>query len=94
MEIANPNNPAVATLSRLSSVYVGNLAFDVTEEEVMEFFFTAGTVVQVRLVHAKGFGYVQFSEPLGAAMAVQSLNGVELRQRYDSLRATSIDSHG
>jgi len=69
------------------SVYVGNLPYNITESDVGNFFSTAGTVTNVRLVYdretnrPKGFGFCEFADEQGASRAVSELNGRDFNGR-------------
>ena len=47
-----------------NTVFVGNLHYDVTDDELRNFFFLCGPIVRVRIIRdklerkGKGFGYV------------------------------------
>ncbi|KAK9768616.1 Nucleolar protein 12 [Basidiobolus ranarum] len=62
---------------RKTSVFVGNLAFDVDEEDLWQHFTQCGEVVNVRIIRdkttnvGKGFGYVQFKERPAVGLALQ-----------------------
>ena len=57
-----------AEVSRKKAVFIGNLPFDINDEDVWRHFGEAGQVTNVRLIRdsttniGKGFGYVQFQE--------------------------------
>lgn len=61
------------------SIYVGNLPWSATEEDVQDLFAPHGTVVSVKLVtdretgRARGFGFVEM-EDAGVAAAVEALD--------------------
>ena len=63
------------------NIYVGNLPYAMTEDEVRNLFSAYGTVAGVRLVtdretgRAKGFGFVEMSNAAEANAAIQALNG-------------------
>ncbi|XP_042407905.1 nucleolin 2-like isoform X3 [Zingiber officinale] len=64
------------------TLFIGNLSYDVGQDDVAEFFKTAGEVVDVRLATAedgsfKGFGHVEFATEEDAKKALE-LNGNEL----------------
>ena len=65
-------------------LYVGNLTFQATEEEVKEFFTKFGTVVSVRLItdretgRPRGFGFVEM-EDIGKA--ISDANGADFGGR-------------
>ena len=68
------------------TLYVGNLPFSASEEEIRQHFGQHGTVLAVRLVtdretgRPRGFGFVEM-EDAGADAAMNALNGVELGGR-------------
>lgn len=68
-------------------LYVGNLAFTVTEEELRVLFGAAGTVESATIglggsaSSARGFGYVEMSTDDEAFKAVSLFNGHELQGR-------------
>ena len=59
-------------------IYVGNLPFSATEEQIQQMFAAHGTVESVALItdretgRPRGFGFVEMST--GASQAIQSLN--------------------
>lgn len=62
-----------------SSVYVGNLFFDVTESDLKKAFDSFGTIGDCRLIRdarglSKGFGYVTFASTEEATAAVNAMN--------------------
>ncbi|PON15359.1 RNA-binding protein [Candidatus Entotheonella serta] len=68
-----------------TNIYVGNLPFTATEEQIHDLFGTYGTVERVTLItdrdtgRLKGFGFVEMSS--GAQEAMASLNQSELGGR-------------
>ena len=68
-------------------LYVGNLAYSVTNEDLKDLFSQSGTVESVAVVsdkfsgQSKGFGFVEMADAGGAAAAIQSLDGTELKGR-------------
>lgn len=68
-------------------LYVGNLAYKVTEDEIKQFFGQAGNVVSVNLITdkysgwPKGFGFVEMSTDEEAQKAIEQLNGQTLGER-------------
>ncbi|KAL4296790.1 hypothetical protein GQ457_12G021830 [Hibiscus cannabinus] len=67
---APENNPQYTT------VYVGNLAPEVTSVDLHRFFHAlgAGTIEDVRVQQDKGFGFVRYSSHAEAALAIQMGN--------------------
>ncbi len=67
-------------------LYVGNLPFSATEEELREKFAEHGEVVSVSLINdrytgrPRGFGFVEMNEE-GADKAIASLDGVDFGGR-------------
>jgi len=62
------------------SLYVGNLPFDVSEEELRQLFAAWGPVTAVRLIPDKGFGFVEVPDEK-AAEAISGVNGKEFKGR-------------
>ena len=68
-------------------LYVGNLSYDTTEDELRELFSAHGTVESVNLIteggsgRSKGFGFVEFRDDQEANAAIAALNGTDLRGR-------------
>ena len=68
------------------SIYVGNLAFSVTEEEIRQHFAPHGEVQRIHLVtdretgQPRGFGFVEMDDDAGRA-AIEALNGQDLSGR-------------
>jgi RNA recognition motif-containing protein len=70
-----------------SKLYVGNLAFATTEAELRTHFGQFGNVTDVFLAvdkmsgRSRGFGFVTFSTPEEAKVAIEKTNGVDLGGR-------------
>lgn len=70
-----------------NKLFVGSLAYAVTDETLEEFFKTAGTVVSAKVIidrdsgRSKGFGFVEMSNDDEAKAAIDQLNGKELEGR-------------
>jgi len=68
-------------------LYVGNLAFETTSNELQTLFAQAGTVESVSLIEdretgrSRGFGFVEMSTKEEGAAAVSQFNGKELGGR-------------
>jgi len=65
----------------INKLYVGNLNYQVTEEELKEIFSAHGQVVSVTLIAGKGFGFVEMDSPESAQKAKEALNGTDLQGR-------------
>ncbi len=68
-------------------LYVGNLPFGASEEDVRKLFSEAGTVQSVKIVtdsysgRSRGFGFVEMASPEEAEKAVSLVNGKTLMER-------------
>ena len=62
-------------------LYVGNLAFSVTDDELIQAFTSFGNVLSARVVmdrmtgRSKGFGFVEIEDDGQADQAVDKMNG-------------------
>lgn len=69
------------------NIYVGNLSFDVSEDNLRQAFEPFGKVSSARIVKDKysgqprGFGFVEMAEQAEAQAAIENLNGKELLGR-------------
>ena len=69
-------------------LFVGNLSFQATEEDVRELFQHAGPVGSVRIVtdqftgRSRGFGFVEMATREEAVEAIKMLNGRLFRDRH------------
>ncbi|MCX5998062.1 MAG: RNA-binding protein [Chloroflexi bacterium] len=87
-------------------IYVGNLSYDVTEEELRQLFMPLGQVASVSIVkdrdsgQSKGFGFVEMPTVSEGKAAITAINGKTLRERtltVNGARPRSDDrggSHG
>src|SRR3989344_9126074 len=64
-----------------SKLYVGNLSYAVTNEQLKELFGQHGDVVEVNIIQGKGFGFVQMGDEAAAEKAQTALNGTEFEGR-------------
>ena len=68
-------------------LYVGNLAFETTSNDLQELFARAGSVENVRLIEdretgrSRGFGFVEMQTREEGEAAVAQFNGTELAGR-------------
>ena len=69
-------------------LYVGNLSFDVSNNELQTLFAQTGTVESVSLIEdretgrSRGFGFVEMSTKEEGAAAIEKFNGHELGGRF------------
>ena len=70
-----------------TKLFVGNLSFNATQDQIRDLFAAHGTVVETDVVKDKfsnrprGFGFVTMETQEGADAAVAALNGKELDGR-------------
>ena len=68
-------------------IYVGNLSYEVTEEELRQEFRAFGEVASVDIItdrysgRPKGFGFVEMASKSEAEAAITGLNGKTLKER-------------
>lgn len=69
------------------NIYVGNLSYNATEDDLKQEFEAFGKVSSVSLIkdkysgQSKGFGFVEMPEQAEALAAISGLNGKELKGR-------------
>ena len=70
-----------------TKLFVGNLSFNTTENDLQDAFAAHGTVVEANLMmdrvsgRPRGFGFVTMSTPEEAQKAIEALNGKEIDGR-------------
>ena len=64
-----------------SKLFIGNLDYSVTKEQLQTLFSKFGEVQQISIIEGKGFGFVEMSTQLEAEKAKQELNGTEYKGR-------------
>lgn len=64
-----------------SKLYVGNLNYATTEDELRETFSKHGTVKEITIIPNKGFGFVEMSNAAEAEAAKTALNQTVLGGR-------------
>ena len=68
-------------------IYVGNLSYDVTEEDLRQEFEAFGEITSVNIItdrdtgRPKGFGFVEMPVKSEAEAAIAGLNGKTLKER-------------
>ena len=76
-----------STTGMSNKLFVGNLSFNTTENDLHDAFAAHGTVVEANLMmdrmsgRPRGFGFVTMSSPEEAERAIEALNGKEIDGR-------------
>jgi RNA recognition motif-containing protein len=82
------------------NIYVGNLSYEVTEEDLKQAFEGFGQVVSVNIIKDKysgeprGFGFVEMADKAEAQSAINDLNDKELKGRTLSVSEARPRSEG
>jgi RNA recognition motif-containing protein len=69
------------------NIYVGNLSYDMSEEDLRNSFEDHGTVESAKIImdresgRSKGFGFVEMPDNAEAAAAIQELNDAMVNGR-------------
>jgi RNA recognition motif-containing protein len=69
------------------NIYVGNLSYQATEDDLQSAFSPHGEVTSVAIIRdkfsnqSKGFGFVEMANDEDAKAAIEALNGMELKGR-------------
>ncbi len=70
-----------------TKLFVGNLSFDVTENDLQDLFVAFGPVNEVNLMtdrstgRSRGFAFVTMATPEGAQAAIQGMAGKDVKGR-------------
>jgi len=70
-----------------TKLYVGNISFDTTNQDLIDLFSGSGTVQSANIIEdretgrSRGFGFVEMSSKAEAEAAIASLNGKEIDGR-------------
>jgi len=69
------------------NIYVGNLSYEVTEDDLKQMFEEYGSIVKTIIIkdretgRSKGFGFVEMSEQEDGKKAIQELDGTSVKDR-------------
>ncbi|MDA3871285.1 MAG: RNA-binding protein [Candidatus Marinimicrobia bacterium] len=69
------------------NIYVGNLSYEVTEDELKQMFEEYGSIVKAIIIkdretgRSKGFGFVEMNEQEDGKKAIQELDGTPVKDR-------------
>ena len=84
-------------------IYVGNLSYEITEEDLRQEFVAFGEVTSVSIItdkysgRSKGFGFVEMASVSEGQAAITGLNGKMLKERtltVNAARPRSDDRRG
>ena len=64
-----------------SKLYVGNLSFSVSNEQLQQLFSEYGEIKNVNIIEGKGFGFVEMANIEDAEKAKEALDGTEFDGR-------------
>ena len=71
----------------MGKLFVGNLSFKITDQNLQEAFAECGTVASAKIIidrdsgRSKGFGFVEMSTDEEAGSAIAQFNGLELHRK-------------
>ncbi len=69
------------------NIYVGNLSFDVSEDDLRQVFESHGEVTSTKIImdretgKSRGFAFVEMSDDAQAQTAINDVNGMDLKGR-------------
>lgn len=69
------------------NIYVGNLSYDATEDDLLRLFSNYGTVERVSIIidrntgRSRGFGFVEMTDETQARQAIEELDGTDFQGR-------------
>jgi len=69
------------------NIYVGNLAADVSEDDLRKLFETFGAVLTINIIkdrytgETRGFGFIEMPTELEAQAAIKGLDGTKLNNK-------------
>jgi len=85
------------------NIFVGNLPFDITEEDLLQEFMPFGEVISVTIINNRkkygsymlGYGYVEMASKSEAQIAVRNLTGKYIKGKViDVIEALPLSSKG
>ena len=80
----------------MKKLYVGNLSYHVTQEQLRELFAQAGEISEVTVItdrdtgRSKGFGFVEMTTEEAAKEAIKRFNGYTMDNRASRIVAMSF----
>src|SRR2546421_8549519 len=83
-----------------TKLYVGNLSFKTTGDDLREYFSQAGEVESASVIEdretgrSRGFGFVEMATAEGAAAAIEQFNGKDLNGRNLTVNEARPETSG
>ena len=74
-------------LAMAKNIYVGNLVWDCTSDDLLALFQEHGAVARVQIItdretgRSRGFGFIEMENDAEAAAAIEALNGFDFKGR-------------
>ncbi len=65
----------------VSKLYVGNLDYSTTTDDLKEIFSAHGEVKDVNIIEGRGFGFVEMADTAAAEKAKEALDGTDFKGR-------------
>jgi len=84
----------------MTNIYVGNLSYEATEDDLRQAFSAHGEVTSVAIImdkmtgRSRGFGFVEMSDKNQANAAIQALNLQEIRGRAITVNEAKPKTEG
>src|SRR5579885_729182 len=85
--MSGPNDPARKGFAMAKNIYVGNLVWDATADDLLALFQSFGAVARAQVItdretgRSRGFGFVEMDNDQEAQTAIDNLNGTPFRGR-------------
>jgi RNA recognition motif-containing protein len=82
------------------NIYIGNLAWEATADDLLELFAQHGQVVQAQVImdretgRSRGFGFVEMANDAEAQKAIETLDGFVFRRRPLITKEARTGEHG
>jgi len=64
-----------------NKLYVGNLSYSITSDDLKELFSEYGEVLEVKIIEGKGFSFIEMETQAAAEKARKELDGTALKGR-------------
>ena len=82
------------------NIYVGNISYNVRDEELLREFESFGKVESAKIIkdqysgRSKGFGFVEMPDDQEAEAAIERLNGREIKGRKIKVNMARVRTQG